>query len=76
MVSVFYISVSLTTILPIILSSSLSSSFNYGFFNAAQAHSVTIPIRGTLPYGIAHNPNNLHIYVTNSDSNTVSVIHP
>jgi YVTN family beta-propeller protein len=75
MVSVFYISVSLTTILLIILSSSsLSSSFNYGFLNAAQAHSVTIPIRGTLPFGIAYNPANNNTYVANFGSSTVSVI--
>jgi YVTN family beta-propeller protein len=75
MVSVFYISVSLTTILLIILSSSsLSSSFDYGFFNAAQAHNVTIPIRGSSPSGIAYNSANNNTYVANRDSSTVSVI--
>src|SRR5918992_2882943 len=75
MVSVFYISVSLTTILLIILSSSsLSSSFDYGFFNAAQAHNVTIPIRSSSPSGIAYNSANNNTYVANRDSSTVSVI--
>jgi YVTN family beta-propeller protein len=75
MVSVFYISVSITSILLIILSSSsLSSSFDYGFFNAAQAHSVTIPVRGTIPYGIAYNSANNNMYVANFGSSTVSVI--
>ena len=36
---------------------------------------ATIPT-GLEPGGIAYNLNNLHIYVTNFDSNTVSVIHP
>jgi hypothetical protein len=56
MVSVFYISVSIISIFIIVLllSSSLSSSFDYRFFfKAAQAYSVTIPVRGTNPYGIA-----------------------
>jgi YVTN family beta-propeller protein len=74
MVSVFYISVSITSILLIILSSSLSSSFDYGFFKAAQAHSVTIPVRGTIPYGIAYNSANNNMYVANFGSSTVSVI--
>jgi len=75
MVSVFYISVSLTAILLIILSSSsLSSSFNYGFFKAAQAHSVTIPIHGSSPFGIAYNSANNNTYVANIGSSTVSVI--
>ena len=74
MVSVFYISVSITSILLIILSSSLSSSFDYGFFKAAQAHSVTIPVRGTIPYGIAYNSANNNMYVANFGSSTVSII--
>jgi YVTN family beta-propeller protein len=74
MVSVFNISVSITSILLIILSSSLSSSFDYSFFKAAQAHSVTIPIRGTIPYGIAYNSASNNMYVANLGSSTVSVI--
>ncbi len=75
MVSVFYITVSLTTILFIILlSSSLSSSFDYGFFNAAQAHSVTIPLPGISSFGIAYNSANNNTYVANIGSSTVSVI--
>jgi YVTN family beta-propeller protein len=75
MVSVFYISVSLTAkLLIILLSSSLSSSFNYGFFNAAQAHSVTIPLPGSSPFGIAYNSANNNTYVSNRGSSTVSVI--
>jgi len=75
MVSVFYISVSMISIFIIVLlSSSLSSSFDYSFFKAAQDHSVTIPIRGTVPYGIAFNSANNNMYVANADSSTVSVI--
>src|SRR5919112_5992107 len=75
MVSVFYISVSISIfIIVLLLSSSLSSSFDYSFFKAAQAHSVTIPIRGTVPYGIAFNSANNNMYVANADSSTVSVI--
>ena len=70
MASVCYISVSLTTILLIILPSSLFSSFDYGFSNAAQAHSVTIPIHGTLPDGIAYNSANNDMYVANIGSST------
>ena len=62
-------------IIALLLSSSLSSSFDYSFFfKAAQAHSVTIPVRGTFPYGIAYNSANNNMYVANADSSTVSVI--
>jgi YVTN family beta-propeller protein len=71
MVSLFYISVSITGIIIILLS--LISS-NYPFFEAAQAHSVTIRALGNFPIGIAHNTANNNIYVANYDSNTVSVI--
>ena len=75
MVSVFYIFVSITSILLIVLSSSPSSSFDYGFFfKDAQAHSVTIPIHGTSPFGIAYNSANNNMYVANLDSSTISVI--
>ncbi len=78
MVSVFYICVSIISIFIIVLllsSSSLSSSFDYRFFfKAAQAHSVTIPVRGTNPHGIAYNSANNNMYVANLGSSTVSVI--
>jgi YVTN family beta-propeller protein len=75
MVSEFCLSVSIISIFIIVLSSSLSSSFDYSFFlKAAQAHSITIPIRGTIPYGIAYNSANNNMYVANLDSSTVSVI--
>jgi len=52
----------------------LSSSLNYGFFEAVQAHNFTIPVRGTSPYGITYNPVNNNMYVANQGSSTVSVI--
>jgi YVTN family beta-propeller protein len=69
--SLFYMLVSISSII-IILSSLFSS--DYGFFKAAQAHSVTIPIRGHLPFGIAYNSANNNMYVANFGSSTVSVI--
>ena len=43
----------------------------------AQKYSVvaTIPV-GNTPYGVAINPTNGFVYVTNADSNTVSVMNP
>jgi YVTN family beta-propeller protein len=44
------------------------------FFKDAFAHSITIPVRGLAPFGIAYNPVNNNMYVTNYLSSTVSVI--
>ena len=71
MVSLFHMLLSITSII-IILSSLLS--YNYGLFKAAQAHNVTIPVRGVAPFGIAYNPANNNMYVVNLYSSTVSVI--
>jgi YVTN family beta-propeller protein len=71
MVSLFYISLSITSI---VIMLSCLFSFDYGFFKAAQAHNVTIPVRGTSPYGITYNPANNNMYVVNLGSSTVSVI--
>jgi YVTN family beta-propeller protein len=62
---------SITSIIIILLS---LLSYNYGLFKAAQAYTVTIPVRGDRPHGIAYNPANNNMYVANLGSSTVSVI--
>jgi YVTN family beta-propeller protein len=63
----------LITALVIIALLSLAS-FDYGFYKTEEAHSITIPVRGLEPFGIAYNSVNNNIYVVNSGSSTVSVI--
>jgi YVTN family beta-propeller protein len=71
MVSLFHMLLSIASLI-LILSSLFS--YNYGFFKAAQAHTVTIPIRGINPFGIIYNSANNNMYVANYGSSTVSVI--
>ena len=63
---------SFTALAIIVLSSFIQ--IEVGFFKTALAHSITIPVHGLSPFGIAHNPVNNNMYVANSDSSTVSVI--
>ena len=71
-VSGIYFYLLITTIVIIVLSSFIQ--FEDGFIKSAQAHSVTIPVHGIGPWGIAYNPVNNNLYVANSESSTVSVI--
>jgi YVTN family beta-propeller protein len=68
-VSRVYSLLSITALVIVILSSFASIDYR-----PAQAHSLTIPVRGISPWGIAYNTVNNNMYVANSDSNTVSVI--
>ena len=72
MVSGIYFPLSITAIAIMVLS--LFTQVDDGFFKAALAHSVTIPVRGISPWGIAYNPVNNNMYVANTESGTVSVI--
>jgi YVTN family beta-propeller protein len=45
-----------------------------GYFKSAQAHSITVPIRGIGPTGITYNVANNNMYIANLFSSTVSVI--
>src|SRR4030095_15449240 len=72
-VSGIYFYLLITTIVIVVLSSSFIQ-FEAGFVNPAQDHSVTIPVHGRGPWGIAYNPVNNNMYVANSESSTVSVI--
>jgi YVTN family beta-propeller protein len=67
-----YSLLSITALVIIVLSSLIS--IDYGFIKTASAHSVTIPVRGIAPWGIAYNPVNNNMYVANTESSTVSVI--
>ncbi len=62
-----------TTVLVIIILSFLATVED-GFFKVALAHSITLPVRGTQPYGIAYNAANNNMYIANVGSSTVSVI--
>jgi YVTN family beta-propeller protein len=70
------ISLILFSLLAMTLLISTVFSLEIGTANA-QKYSViaTIPVGGA-PYGVAINPTNGLVYVTNSNSNTVSVINP
>jgi hypothetical protein len=55
----------------------VGSELSVLFITRATTNSVvaTLPT-GDTPTGIAYNPSNRHIYVANTASNTVSLIHP
>lgn len=72
MVSGIYVPLSIIA-LTIIVLSSLTSVEN-SFFKTALAHSITIPVRGAFPWGIAYNAANNNMYVANVESSTISVI--
>jgi YVTN family beta-propeller protein len=72
MVSGIYFPLSITAIVIIVLS--LFTQVEDGLFKPVLAHSITIPVRGVAPSGIAYNAANNNMYVTNWGSSTVSVI--
>lgn len=72
MVSGIYFLLSITAIVIIVLS--LFTQVEDGFFKTALAHSITVPVRGTSPYGITYNPANNNMYITNFESST-PIIH-
>lgn len=72
MLSGNYFHLSITAIVISVLLSCVQ--FDGSIIKPAQAHSITVPVRGILPIGIAYNPVNNNMYVANAASATVSVI--
>jgi YVTN family beta-propeller protein len=64
----------LSVTLLIIIFLSFLTTVESGFFKSALAHSITVPVRGAGPAGIAYNAANNNMYVANFGSSTVSVI--